>query len=119
MKVSQDVFGRIVENMVNTRPIEGGLHRKAAWCAHEGRIYVNKEDAERLTVLAQNAELYKQNKGNFKDRKETAGGYPMAIPQADYDQIYVDNPWLNNCDRKTKADFFKKLYKTHPEYRIG
>ena len=52
MKVSQDVFGRIVENMVNTRPIEGGLHRKAAWCAHEGRIYVNKEDAERLTVLA-------------------------------------------------------------------
>ena len=59
------------------------------------------------------------NMGKYTDSMQTAGGYPMAIPQADYDQIYVDNPWLNNCDRKTKADFFKKLYKTHPEYRIG
>ena len=119
MRVKQDSFGRIVENLVNTRPVEGGLHRKASWCAHEGKLYVDRQDAERMAILAENAELYKQRKGDYRNRKESAGGYPMAIPPQDYQEIYDANPWLHTCDKKTKADFFKRLYREHPEYRIG
>ena len=117
--VKADSFGRIMENLVNSRPEEGGLHRKASWCAHEGKLYVSKEDAERTAILQENAQLYKERKGKFTERTETAGGYPMAIPPRDYEELYLDNPWLNHCDRKTKADFFKRLYRAHPEYRIG
>ena len=119
MLVKQDSVGRIFENLVNTRPEEGGLSRKASWCAHEGKLYVDRQDAERIAILKENAELYKQRKGRFNERTETAGGYPMAIPPQDYEEIYQANPWLHTCDRITKANFFKKLYRDHPEYRIG
>lgn len=117
--IKKDVFGAILENMVNSRPVEGGILRKARYSPHQGRMELITEQADRMAILAENRELYKQRKGNFKHRKETAGGYPMTIPKSDYDEIYKANPWLNNCDKETKAKFFKKLYREHPEYRIG
>ena len=118
-EVKKDVFGAILENMVNTRPIEGGVRRKASYCAHEGRIYTESEQADRMAILTENAAMYKANKGRFTHRRDLAGGVPLRIPKLDYYQLYEDNPWLNHCDKETKAKFFKKLYKEHPEYRIG
>jgi len=119
MLVKKDSFGRILENMVNSRPFEGGVSRKASYCAHEGVLYKQEAQANRNDILRENAILYNQNKRNLRHRKDTAGGVPLRIPQMDYDQLYINNPWLNTCDKETKAKFFKKLYKEHPEYRIG
>jgi len=117
--IKKDVFGAILENMVNTRPIEGGVLRKARYSPHQGRMELITEQVGRKAILAENAELYKQRKGDFRARKDMAGGYPMTIPKSDYDELYKANPWLNHCDKETKAKFFMKLYRDHPEYRIG
>lgn len=119
VNVKKDVFGGILENMVNTRPIEGGVSRKASYCAHEGRLYTETEQADRVQILRENAVMYQENKGRYQHRRDLAGGVPLRIPKMDYYKLYEDNPWLNHCDKETKAKFFQKVYREHPEYRIG
>jgi hypothetical protein len=117
--IKKDVFGAILENLVNTSPISGGVHRKARYSPHQGRMEMVTEQVNRLAILGENAELYKANKGRYGYRKDLAGGVPLRIPEQDYNELYKDNVWLNHCDRQTKAKFFMKLYREHPEYRIG
>jgi hypothetical protein len=115
--IKRDVFGQILENQVNSSPCEGGVIRKARYSPHQGRMELVTEQANRMAILRENAELYKQNKGGF--RRDMAGGVPLRIPEMDYNELYENNPWLNHCDKETKAKFFMKLYREHPEYRIG
>lgn len=117
--IKKDVFGQILENQVNSSPCEGGVIRKARYSPHQGRMETITEQANRNAILRENAELYKANKGRFKHRRDLAGGVPLRIPTMDYQELYKANPWLNTCDKETKAKFFKKLYREHPEYRIG
>lgn len=117
--VKKDVFGAILENMVNTRPIEGGVRRKARYCAHEGRMYTEEEQVDREMILRENAEKYKANKGRYGERKDMAGDVPLRIPKMDYYQLFQDFPHLNSCSKEERAKFFRKLYREHPEYRIG
>jgi hypothetical protein len=117
--MKKGVYGKILENLVNSRPNEGGVLRKASYCAHEDVLYKHQEDANRSLILQENAELYKQRKGRYNERRETAGEFPMSIPPTDYADLYEANPWLKVCDMQTRTKFFKKLYREHPEYRIG
>jgi hypothetical protein len=117
--MKRDVFGKIMENVVNTSPISGGVHRTARYSPHQGRMEITTEQVDRLEILAANKVMYEANKGKFNQRKDLAGGVPLRIPKMDYYQLYEDNPWLNHCDKETKAKFFKKLYREHVEYRIG
>jgi hypothetical protein len=80
-------------------------------------MYLEEHDADRLAILRDNRRLYLENKG--KARKDLAGGVPLRIPQSDYAEIYRKNPHLHHCDMKTRSEFFTKLYRDHPEYRIG
>ena len=112
-----DVFGKMAENMVNASPVSGGVHRKASWCAHEKKLLLEIEQADRMAILLDNRRLYNENKG--KARNDLAGGVPLRIPKYDYYKLYEDNSWLNQATKEEKAKFFKKLYREHPEYRIG
>ena len=117
--IKKDVFGQILEKQVNDSPLAGGVIRKARYSPHQGRMELITQQANRNAILEENKEMYKANKGRYNMRRDLAGGVPLRIPQMDYDEMYNNNPWLRNCDKQTKAKFFMKVYREHPEYRIG
>ena len=61
--MKKGVYGKILENLVNSRPAEGGVLRKASYCAHEDVLYKHEEDANRTAILQENARLYEERKG--------------------------------------------------------
>ncbi len=117
--VKRDTFGQMLENMVNSRPSEGGVSRKAVYHPSEGRIYVDKQQENRNAILRENYRLYLENGGlNRKNRKDFAGGYPLRIPEQDYAEL-VKAPEIQTGDKDTIKKFWIKVYERHPEYRIG
>jgi len=100
--VKKDVFGKILENMVNSRPFEAGIRRQASYCAHEGTIYVAHEQANRNEILRNNAKMR-------KERKAIDGGVMLTIPEAEYAQLVKHPEWGN-------PDFMRALMKKYPEY---
>ena len=112
--IKKDVFGKMLEHQVNSTPFAGGAHRKVQYSPHMGQMFVEADTAGRDILLQDNRRLYLQNRC-----KQSAAHIPMRIPEMDWIELLRKNPHLKTCDQQEKDKFYEKLYRDHPEYRIG
>lgn len=99
--IKRDTWGAILENLVNSRPVEAGNRRKARYVPHLGQIFVAKESVERTRILQENQELRKI--GKMPGRKW------LRIPPEEYAVLSKHPEWGTH-------DFMQALMKEHPEY---
>jgi len=116
-----DIRGEILAKTVNRMPTAERTV-KATYVPHLGIMVVEKDQAGRLALFRENRLLYEENKvkQSLLKRKDLAGGWPMRIPELDLEEIRKKHPESRyDAPVEERVKFFKKLYRDHPEYRIG
>lgn len=114
-----EMLGRMLESHINANQFEGGRQRKARYVPHLNKIFVQSYNESRREILESNALLYRERKGRYNERQETAGQYPMTIPECDVQWMYKNCPELTSGVREEVRKFWIKVYNENPEYRIG
>ena len=118
---SIDRQGKFIAAALNSEPT-AERRLKAVYVPHLGTLVVERDQAVRRAILEENRLLYEENriKAQILKRSDFAGGYPMQIPEFDLIQLKKLHPEArNDAPKEDRAKFYKKLYREHPEYRIG
>ena len=115
-----DEFGKRLAHNLNRLPTEGGRVHKAVYVPHLQRLVVDTQQQARLEILEDNRRLYLERHKRYHERRDLAGGYPMRIPEYDLEILKQRYPEArDDAPMEDRNAFFKKLYRKHPEYRIG
>ena len=116
-----DRSGKFWAHALNSQPT-AERKTKATYVPHLGTLIVEQDQSVRKQIFEENRKLYNESRlrASILKRPETAGGYPMRIPEIDLQELKKKYPEARaDAPKEERMKFYIKLYKDHPEYRVG